>query len=263
MNKIKSSFIKFSILPLSILLISGLSVASPQKMLTMNIHCYQDHWELRFNQILDRVRAIDPDVIAFQEVCTSPTTNHSQIEFIRNGLKARGFPLGTFESLYTHKAWDKFDEYLLMISKKPAYQVDKGLLPPSLLQRGYVGFQIDGLWYLNTHLEYREDNSPSRRRQLGFLFDRFKGQPHIISGDFNSYPESEEQSWLSAEGYNYLFPGPSHVGHDGNSSDRIDGYWLSPLIKQRITRALASIVLNEKVDGHFLSDHFGVLLEMY
>lgn len=241
--------------------IGGFAWSAPLQFLSMNIHCYQDDWEFRFNQIIDRVVALNPDLIAFQEVCTSPSLHHSQIDFIRGALRQRGFPIGTFESLYTHRAWDRYDEYLLMIAKKPASMIDKGLLPPSLLQRGYVGIQVEGHWYINIHLEFREDNVSSRRQQLGFLYDRFKGKPHIIAGDFNSHPQSSEQNWLFREGYSYFFPGPSHVGHDGNASDRIDGFWLSPLMSQRISRAEARIVLDQMVDGQHLSDHFGVLLE--
>jgi endonuclease/exonuclease/phosphatase family metal-dependent hydrolase len=230
------------------------------KIVTMNVHCYLDNWEFRFQKILDYLMSISPDVIAFQEVCTNPKAGTSQIDFIRNYLAGHGYPVNSFEAQYTHRAWDQFDEYVLMISKHQNQKVDKGFLPQSILQRGYVALNIDGNWYVNLHLEYRAEDAQVRNIQLDFIRQRFVNSPHMVMGDFNSSPESSEQSDLWDSGYAPVFPGPSHAEQDNKFDAKIDGYWLSPGIQNRLAHYDGKIVLKEKVDGQQLSDHFAVLL---
>lgn len=262
MGKMNVSLSSSGLIFLLLGFLQSISGASTHPFLTMNIHCYDGDWKFRFNHILDQIVRLNPEVIALQEVCTLPSSQEeNQIEFIHNGLLKRGFVIGSSEALFTHKAWDRYDEFLLLISKKSPSAKEKGLLPRSPFQRGYVAFQIDGQWYANVHLEFHQDHARFRRQQLEFLHKRFEGQPLLLAGDFNSTPDSGEQKWLKAEGYWPEFPGVTHVGDDGNSSDRIDGFWLSPWARRRVSRVRAWIVLNQKFGGQFLSDHFAVLLQ--
>ncbi len=56
-----------------------------------------------------------------------------------------------------------------------------------------------------------------------------------------------------------VFPGKTHIGDDGNASANIDGIWLSPLFQESLKSKKSFIVLNEKIEGKYLSDHFGVM----
>lgn len=256
------NFLHLGMVLISVLVAQPVQAATQRQLITMNIQCYQGNWEFRLQQILNHFLSLGPDVIALQEVCTQPSTGSSQVEYIRQYLSSRGYPLQTFEAQYTHPAWNQFDEYLLVISKHRSQGVDKGFLPDSPLKRGYVGVEIDQSWYIDIHLEYREDQAHFRRQQLDFLKHRFQNRSHIILGDFNSAPESMEQGGLRDGGYFAIFPGSSHLGGDGNGSSRIDGFWFSAQARSRLENWDAKIMLNQKVQDQYLSDHFAVYLWM-
>jgi endonuclease/exonuclease/phosphatase family metal-dependent hydrolase len=228
----------------------------------MNLHCYHDNWELRFHRILSEIIEIDPDIVSFQEVCTDSKTHDSQIRFIQNFFSSHGYPVNTLEFQFTHPAWGQFDEYLVTVSKYGNQGVNKGLLPKSLLQRGYIGVRLENTWYVNTHLEFRADNSNYRNEQLIFLQNRFTGNPHILLGDFNSSPDSSEQAVLQKSQYYPIFPGPTFIGDDGNAADTIDGFWISPEARSIFYGQQGKIILDQRFKEGYLSDHFGVQLNL-
>jgi endonuclease/exonuclease/phosphatase family metal-dependent hydrolase len=260
----KNIFSKF-ILCVQICMLSTLVSISVQaenqtqvKVISMNIQCFNDDWRFRLGHILDKFIEFSPEVIGLQEVCVDPQTHENQIDFINNYLVQRGYPVRGIAAQYTHRAWDKYDEYIVLISKLNVSAVDKGLLPVSLLQRGYVALKINDRWFVNTHLEYKAENAHSRKIQIDFIRQRFANQPHLIGGDFNSSPDTAEQAELIANGYLAIFPGDSHLGGDGNASKRIDGFWLSPQFRSNIEYINASVELNQKVQDRYLSDHFAI-----
>lgn len=238
-------------------------MAKPQRrIITMNLHCFEDQWEFRFRNILDYILEINPDVISFQEVCTEPEQKISQIDFIYNYLRSHNYRIQTFEEQYTHPAWNRYDEYLLMISKYSSSKIDKGFLPRSLLQRGFIGLTIDGRWYLNSHLEYKQENAEMRKAQIEYLKERFWNAPQILMGDFNSSPDSLEQKPLWDSQFTPVFPGETFIGHDDNGKNKIDGFWISPQYMQQISQYSGQVVLKEKVRDQYLSDHFGVVINL-
>jgi endonuclease/exonuclease/phosphatase family metal-dependent hydrolase len=224
----------------------------------MNIHCLNDDWEFRLKHILNRFIETSPELIALQEVCIDSKTQLNQIEYIRDYLQQRGYPVRELRAQYTHVAWERFDEYVVLISKLRVAEFDQGFLPVSLLQRGFVAFNINQAWYINTHLEFKAENAIYRKKQIEFLMQRFTQAPHLIVGDFNSAPGSPEQSSLGNSGYYAFFPGDSHLGDDGNASRRIDGIWFSPQFYGKTENLHGGIILNEKVQDRYLSDHFAV-----
>ena len=238
------------------------SSADAINVLTMNIHCFKDDWEFRLSHILTKVSELSPDVIAFQEVCENLSTKESQIDYIKKTLLKNGYPIKTIEAQFTHPAWDLYNEYIVLISKKQVLAVDKGFLPKSLLQRGFVGFNISNRWYINTHLEFRADNFNYRKMQIEFITNRFYNQAHLVAGDFNSSPEDIEQNVFKKKNYNPYFPGPTHVGDDGNSADNIDGFWFSPVFHYDLTSISGAILFKEKINDKYLSDHFAVITHL-
>ncbi|MBL7671369.1 MAG: endonuclease/exonuclease/phosphatase family protein [Bdellovibrionaceae bacterium] len=238
----------------------------PLRLVTMNVQCFTGDWQFRLSQILDSFIELSPDVIGLQEVCVDKESKQSQIEFIRNYLVNRPwgktYGLRGIESQFTHEAWGRYDESLVILTKLEVSAVDKGFLPASLLQRGYVAFLIDGVWYINTHLEYKSENAQARKNQIEFLMGRFAKQNHVIGGDFNSSPDSQDQARLRGEGYLDIFPGDSHLGSDGNSSARIDGFWISPKFRSAISGISSEVFLNKKVQDQYLSDHFAIRADL-
>jgi endonuclease/exonuclease/phosphatase family metal-dependent hydrolase len=229
----------------------------------MNLHCLNDDWKFRFTHIINKIVELSPDIVSLQEVCINPKTGDNAIDYLKSELSRKGYPVAADLSLYTHKAWDQFDEYILIISKKTISAYDSQLFPPSLLQRGYVALKFNDIWFINTHLEYRSDNSNFRNQEIEILRQHFNNTPHVIMGDFNSAPDSIEQSQLGKNGYMSLFPNKSFQGNDGNFADNIDGFWISPVLRSYTTRASTSVHLNYLVDGKALSDHFAVQAQLW
>jgi endonuclease/exonuclease/phosphatase family metal-dependent hydrolase len=239
--------------------------SSSINVLTMNLYCLKDDWEFRLSHILSKVAEISPHVIAFQEVCIDSVSKENQIDYIKTFLIQKGYPLKKIEEQYTHRAWDKYDEYIVMVSKENVTAIDKGFLPQSLLQRGYIAFNVNDQWFINVHLEFRADNAHFRKNQIEFLSNRFMNQAHLIMGDFNSSPEDSEQQVFRQKGYNPYFPGPTQTGDDGNSRTNIDGIWFSSQFNSKLRSISGAILFKDKVQDRYLSDHFGVMshLEFY
>ncbi|MGZ3790486.1 MAG: endonuclease/exonuclease/phosphatase family protein [Bacteriovorax sp.] len=265
----KNAFLFFSMLLLFTSSLRAQSSTIPSErslktmnVLTMNIHCFKDDWEFRLSHILTKLVEMSPDVMAFQEVCENPSTHEGQIEYIKNFLIQRNYPLKAIEAQYTHLAWDQYSEYILLISKQEVSAIDKGFLPPSLLQRGFIAFNISDRWFINTHLEFRADNAQYRKNQIEFLTNRFFNLAHLIMGDFNSSPESWEQNIFKKKDYRSFFPGPTQTGDDGNLDNKIDGFWFSPLFYSTINSHSGAILFKEKVQDKYLSDHFAVITQL-
>lgn len=244
----------------TVILITGTNVQAQNRwsMVTMNLHCMLDQWERRFPLILDQILIQSPDVIAFQEVCTNPSTGENQIDYIKNYLSQKNYPIQSSEVIYAHPAWGKYDEHLLILSKHSAIQTDKGLLPASLLQRVFVALKINNVWHINTHLAYRDVDAQNRKDQLQFLIHRFTNDSHIFMGDFNSSPKSYEQSELYNRRYFPFFPDRTFTGDSSNLELAIDGFWFDPNILKRIRQIQGQAFLKEPIDGLRLSDHYAV-----
>jgi endonuclease/exonuclease/phosphatase family metal-dependent hydrolase len=248
---------------LLLLCLPHLAKAESMTVMTMNLHCFDGDWRFRLSTILNTVSSISPEVISFQEVCENPVNGDSQIVFIRNYLLEKGYPVNAFESQFTHMAWDnKFSEFILLISKQQVSNLDKGFLPPSLMQRSYIGFEINNRWYINTHLEFRADNGNYRRNQIDFLTSRFWNRPNVIMGDFNSSPEDSEQNIFREKFYTAYFPGSTQTGNDGNSHTNIDGFWFSKTFYSSTKLITGAIMFKEKINGDYLSDHYAVITQI-
>lgn len=247
-----------SILLLTAFLFCGSSaMASDLKIVSMNIHGLKDNWTFRVSKILDELIKLSPDVINFQEVCQNK--QEDQISFITNYLRNNGYPLKTIETQFTHLAWDVDYEYIATFSKLDLEALDKGDLPNSPLQRGYIAILVKGFWVINIHLEHRRDYFEYRSEQIKFLIDKFKHDPHLIIGDFNSTPQSVEQAIFHTHQYKAFFPGKTHLGDGGQDVYAIDGVWTSSALQSKSKKANVKIILNKPVNGNYLSDHFGVL----
>jgi endonuclease/exonuclease/phosphatase family metal-dependent hydrolase len=236
---------------------TGVEVEADVKVFSMNLHCFEERWQQRFDTILTTLIEEDIAVYSFQELCIGE--GEDQVAYLLQRLQELHPGEWTHRSLFTHRAWDKYDESLLIVARGQDHSLRSALLPVSPLRRGYVAVQVGDIWFVNTHLEYHEDNAEYRLRQLEYLADEFGGQSHVIMGDFNSSPEMREQEPLRLENYEPHFPGltyPAALPEIG-----IDGFWLSPGLKARISTATATRLFGPQLRGGVQSDHLGVMLE--
>lgn len=230
-----------------------------RSVFTMNLQCFKNNWEFRLEEIIKKVAKISPDVISFQEVCEGKSD--SSIKAIEEKLKAYGYEVKTFEKFYTHKAWDTYDEYLVIISKHKSKNNKSGFLPYSPLMRGYVSIEINNIRYINLHLEHKKEYYIYREQQINFLINKFSSENHIMMGDFNSGIHSQEQSSLYLNGYKSFFPSGTHPLPSLEVA--IDGFWVSKNLSKSILSYGLKALLYRKISGSYLSDHAGVLLDIY
>lgn len=223
--------------------------------LTFNLHCFDENWEKRLDLLAKEVALLSPTVLAFQEVCTSETA--SMIEALREKLIKAGYPLQETAAQFTHRAWDKYDEYVIMMSKEPVEGIEQGFLPASPLMRGYVAFKIRGRYFVNTHLEHLDPKY--RKEEIEFLTSLFSTGPHVIMGDLNSNPKNVEQNSFKELGYTPFFAGATYPSQKPLST--YDGFWVSKDFEFSSTSTVKT-VFTQTYDGLFLSDHVGVLLRL-
>jgi endonuclease/exonuclease/phosphatase family metal-dependent hydrolase len=129
-------------------------------------------------------------------------------------------------------------------------------------QRGLLQLTLDvhgrELVFLNTHIDYRPDDSERRLnvKEIQTLTAGYQGLPVILCGDFNTTPESRvhaelrttfTDAWpLSGGGEGFTFP--------ANAPDRrIDYVWVSPPNRLRPIRA--------SVPASEASDHRPLVVE--
>ncbi len=239
---------------------AGGAVADTQtglKVFSMNLHCFEENWQDRFEAILTTISQENISVYAFQELCIGDDAD--QVAYLSRRIQELHPGKWTSSSVFTHRAWDKYDEYLLIMARGKNLPVRSELLPVSPLRRGFVSVRLKDTWFVNTHLEYHTDNSAYRLKQLEYLVDEFRGTPHVIMGDFNSSPDMPEQLPLKKGLYESHFPGPTFPASQPELS--IDGFWLSPGLNKRVSRVAVSRLFAADFPGGIQSDHLGVLFE--
>jgi endonuclease/exonuclease/phosphatase family metal-dependent hydrolase len=239
-----------------IILASLNSAQGGYKILSLNLHCFENNWASRLELLSQQIAIISPDIISFQEVCTSPSDD--MIKSLEANLSRYGHPRMQTYSLFTHMAWNKYREHLVVMAKRQVQNQDLGLLPESPLRRGYIALEVDGQWFINTHLEYLDPRY--RGQQIAYLIGHFRNRPHIVMGDFNSNPASTEQQLFSKEKYTSVFPGPTFPTPD--LKEALDGFWLSTDMAARYGRRSGTVLFKQACSSLLLSDHAGVLLEL-
>lgn len=255
---IKIIFLLF-ILSLSFSITAKTIEKSSVKVLSFNINCTFNNWTDRFNEAIKEIKKIDPDIVHFQEICLGD--GQDQITYLKNAFKNAHFFLPYSYAKKTHRAWDKYDEYILSFSKIRPTQFEIDDLPYSPLQRSYIALNIDGYWFINTHLEHREDYEIYRLNQINFLINHFYGTGHMIMGDFNSEPKSKEHTQFLNYNYESFFPGKSALDDKTNKfTYQIDGSFTSPLFSIKYPIKYAYLALNKTINNIPLSDHLAVVL---
>jgi endonuclease/exonuclease/phosphatase family metal-dependent hydrolase len=189
------------------------------RLVSYNLHGGVDlRGQLDPEAIARVIEAQDPDVVALQEV-------------------ARGWPISGTVDLAEWLSWRLRMPYRFgpaadgqfgnaVLSALPVLRWDTGRLPAGAgpMKRSYVRAVIgvgDGrtVTVIVTHLQHREENTPTRLLQIEELFRRWGGTPRtVIAGDLNAEPGSPEigrfeeaglESAQDATGHGGLFTAPS------------------------------------------------------
>jgi endonuclease/exonuclease/phosphatase family metal-dependent hydrolase len=265
----------------------GRLIETRLRVVTWNLWGRGGPWIERLAGIISTLVAVQPDVVALQEVWAE--------ESGRNQADVLAAALG-FEHVWASRyAIDGVAVGNAVLSRWPIEKSEVRSLPapPELDElRNVIRAAVDGprgrLAIYNTHLNWRFDQSVVRQEQVRFVArfiaeSREVGCPPILTGDFNAVPDSDEirmltgrtalavpglvfhDAWEAAgdggAGFTWTNANP-WARQDLEPDRRIDYVFAGWPRKGGAGHVTSCRLIGEAIDGIFPSDHYGVLAEL-
>ena len=238
-------------------------------LVTLNLYHDKDDWPRRRVQIVETLKALQPDAIALQEVL--------QHEHLRNQAEWLATELGYdwhFVSVDPPDAVRRYGNALL--TRLPVLARDQQALSPFDDSRtvGLLRVELQGkpINLYATHLHHTGEGGAIRKQQvddlMAFIAATTRGFPSVVAGDFNSAAGSQE---LGALRENFVDTyGSLHAGADATTSSTLNLHYFKParidhVFYQRSTfkPKSARIILNHAdAQGIWPSDHYGLQAEL-
>ena len=234
-------------------------------LVTLNLYHDKDDWPRRRIQIVEKLKALQPDVIALQEVLQHESLPN-QAEWLASQL---GYD-SHFVSVDPPSATRRYGNALL--TRLPVLARDETRLHPlddsrtaALLRVELQGKPIN---IYATHLHHAEQGGAIRKQQIddlmAFIDKTAGGFPSVVTGDFNSAADSPELAHLR-ENFVDTY-GSLHPDADADTSSTLNLHYFKParidhVFHQRdvFTPATAEIMLNHAdPDGTWPSDHYAL-----
>lgn len=229
--------------------------AKSLKVFSMNLHCGLGDWKSRMDTVIAEIVKTDPDIIGLQEVCYNDEMNMTS--YIVEQLKKQKYPIKYFKTTDTHQSFIKYQEQLLIISKKKVTAtLDSSLPSMKFFENRLLGIQVGDLWVVTTHLHFALPII--RDAQYKKTAKMFSDKPAIIFGDMNSNPSNSETEIFHKDQWSHYFPGPSYPSE--NPTKTFDGFWTSKSFSQKIKSAKAIILMPGLPNPP--SDHLGVFINI-
>jgi endonuclease/exonuclease/phosphatase family metal-dependent hydrolase len=175
------------------------------RFVTLNLWGENGPWEARLAQVGAELDRLSPDVVALQEVREVPGR-------VPNQAAALAGPRGWHHVFSPSTAWGGGHEGLALMSRFPIGAHDWRPLPHSTETEGRIVLtaridtEFGAIWAHTTHLSYRENEGLKREEQVQVVDDvvtahgrdsPHNDSPHVVMGDFNTVPESDEIRWLT------------------------------------------------------------------
>jgi endonuclease/exonuclease/phosphatase family metal-dependent hydrolase len=229
-----------------------------------------NRWEARRDLFADTIRQLHPDVIGTQELAKEQGDDTiarlpEYTWFGRDRLGGHADEhMGIFYRKDRLKLIDSGDYWLSDTPDKVA-SITWGNIFPRMVNWALFERLSDHkrFYLLDTHYPYRDQDEDARsrsaREMAAWIAKLPAGVPVIVTGDFNTGPESEAHATLTATLKNAWSASPKREGpentfHDfsGEPTKRID--W----ILYRGVEATSVQTVTTSKDGRFPSDHFPV-----
>ncbi len=260
------------------------------RVLTLNIWNRQGPWDKRVALIRRGIAALQPDLVALQEVLHHDAHEGDQATEIAEGF---GYHVA-FGSAWHIGGGLQFGNAVLSrwpIAARHLWQLPGGVSDDET--RALLGVEVDApcgrVPFFSTHLNWRLHESAIRVKQVASIAERVKEVgapglfPAILAGDFNAEPESDEirflRGWHAIDGQGVFFADCFHWAGEGpgvtfarrntfaatvhEPDRRLDYLFVRGPDRQFRGEPLrARVVLDEAEDGAFPSDHFGVYAEI-
>jgi endonuclease/exonuclease/phosphatase family metal-dependent hydrolase len=271
------------------------------RVLTLNIWHREAPWERRRELIREGILALDPDIIALQEVLQlrmGDVVQNQAAEIFRD--TPYGFVYGAASSLgpgfeFGNAIASKFPIGEPLVVRLPGEETGE----MRSVVHAVVSSPLGDVPMFCTHLNWKLHHGAVRLRQidaiLALMQEKFPIEaefpppaaetfPPILAGDFNAEPESDEIRFLrgfaTRDGRSVFFADAWSYGGDGGPGftfdrrnafaarsheppRRIDYVFVrGPDSKWRGEPLKTQLVFTEPTDDVWASDHFGLLTEL-
>ena len=232
-----------------------------------------NRWEARRDLFVETIRRADPDIIGTQELwkIQGDWLIGKLPAFSWFGIDRRGGHadehMGVFFRRDRLKLIEMGNFWLSDTPDAPA-SISWGNLYPRMASWGLFETIPGGkrFWLINTHFPYRAEDEAAREKAAGqiaaWIAARPGGAPVVLTGDFNTVPDSGAHRMLSGELADAwdkaaARKGPAETFHafSGKADRRIDWVFAKGLIA-----AKAETVTFGR-GGRYPSDHFPVVVD--
>ncbi len=259
------------------------------RVVTLNLWGEQPPLERRLTLVIDGLRALDPDVVALQEV-------RQIADKVPNTAQTIAGALGLNCYFEVATPWGGGEEGLAILSRFAITERLMRELPHATAEerRIVLGATLEtpagAMSVFTTHLTYRLSDGQKREDQLvaaEALVQATRSElPKVLMGDLNATPDSDEIRWIkglrSVGGKRVFYQDAWSAVHDdqpGITWSRANTHahklaWLT--LDRRIDYVLVSaarrdgrgfvrdcrVVLDAASEGCFPSDHFAVMADI-
>lgn len=221
----------------------------------MNVHCALGDWKARTNVIIAEIIKRDPDIIGLQEVCYNSEVNMTK--YIVDELKRLQYPVKFYKTADTHRTFVKYQEQLLIISKKDVLRSEESWLPSmKFFENKYLAIETEDFWAVTTHFHFALPQI--RERQYKFVSKKFSDKKVIIFGDMNSNPDDNETKVMHELNWTPHYGGPTYPA--SKPTKTFDGFWASQSFSEMFQN-IEFEILFQGVEPE-PSDHLGIWLEL-
>ena len=253
---------------------------APLRVMSFNVRLPADadgahRWDVRRGLVARMLGDAAPDVIGTQELFKAQG-DYLQAQLPQYAWRGRGREangggehMGVFFRTDTLRVLASGDFWLSDTPDAPG-SISWGNLYPRMATWARFERVADGRRFtvFNTHLPYRAEDADARLRGARLLRARIaalpRGEPVVVTGDFNDIPGSAVHAVLLAAGLGDAFriadsrSGPEGTFHafTGRPDRRID--WI--LVRGFDVRGVRTIDASE--DGRYPSDHFPVVADL-
>ncbi len=244
------------------------------RLATVNLRCLIDDWSSRVELLAEQIGALDPDLLALQEVCRVPDAADALPDLLTRLETVTGRSY-RFVRTETHLSWDQYQEGIAVVTPHEIGEEQVIHLPAGVFPRSMVAIRVEtpagALVFASTHLSFGEDQASVRELQLeaartGLESLRAADEPAVLAGDFNEEPDGAAVGEALAAGYldAWATANPTATGATFPSaapSARID-YTLVLDSAGVAEIALAEVFLDVPQGEIFPSDHLGLSVQL-
>jgi len=251
------------------------------RVLTYNLWVEHEP-QARLDAAIPEILALAPDIVFLQEVRSHAGLPNTALQL----ADALGMPGRTFTEMSRPKAVKK--QGVAIIARYPLDDIKVTELPHDevpiryrmLSARARLGGRVVGLH--TTHLRWQPGAVAYRRDQVKALLralDRYPCDAQLLGGDFNASADAPELERLQARMLDtFAVRNPGVPGLTWSSANpttaeaaahglvpdrRIDAIWTTPIALGGIASIdAARVVLDAPIQGRWLSDHFGLLVDL-